>query len=453
MSPGLGFDEVSREVQARTGAVTRWDRGTAEDQQARAAVRDLLAKELTADAAVQVALLNNRDLQATYEDLDIAQADLVRAGLLRNPVFSGELRFDTAGGGTGIVLDVTQEFLSLFTMPLRRAKAGAAFEAAKARVTRAAVETAFETRAAFYDFQAAEEVRNLRATIVEVTAASTELAQRIYDAGNTRELDLLGEQAMHEQAKLDSDLATNSAAQARERLNVLMGVWGPDTGWAAAARLPSIPDADEDAESLERRVVAQSLELAEARAQIDQAAVAARLARPLVWLEGSEVGAAAERETEGGWSVGPSVSVPIPIFDSGGAAAGESAARLRQAAHRYYAAAVRVRASARAAAAALKSARARVLQHTTVLLPLHARLVESAQLQYNAMQISPLQLLQVKRDQIAAGVSSVQALRDYWTAHAGVQRALAGTPAPMFPSAQRSDQTTITSAEGGAGGH
>ena len=53
----------------------------------------LLEGELTTNAAVQIALLNNAALQATFEELGIAQAELVQAGLLKNPVFAGHVRF------------------------------------------------------------------------------------------------------------------------------------------------------------------------------------------------------------------------------------------------------------------------------------------------------------------------------------------------------------------------
>jgi cobalt-zinc-cadmium efflux system outer membrane protein len=60
-------------------------------------LRDLLSRELTVETAVQVALLNNKTLQATYEDLSVAQADLVQAGLLQNPVFRRHVAFPVAG--------------------------------------------------------------------------------------------------------------------------------------------------------------------------------------------------------------------------------------------------------------------------------------------------------------------------------------------------------------------
>src|SRR5688572_16481533 len=87
-SPDNGFDAVRSSVSERTGQQTQWSRTDADSQQALAAARMLLAAPLTPETAVQVALLNNRGLQATYFDLGIAEADLVQAGRLRNPGFS-----------------------------------------------------------------------------------------------------------------------------------------------------------------------------------------------------------------------------------------------------------------------------------------------------------------------------------------------------------------------------
>src|SRR4051812_31461386 len=88
-----GFGDVKRDVEGRTGVKVRWDRGSAPDHEVTEAVRAMLADGLTADEAVQVALLNNRRLQATYEGLGVAQAEVVQAGLLHNPVFDADAKF------------------------------------------------------------------------------------------------------------------------------------------------------------------------------------------------------------------------------------------------------------------------------------------------------------------------------------------------------------------------
>src|SRR4029453_13908612 len=93
VDPNPAFAELAKTVHLRTGKRVQWNRGSAEDAQAQSAVASLLSRPLTADLSAQVALPNNHNLQATYEELGIAQADLVEAGLLRNPVFTFEKRF------------------------------------------------------------------------------------------------------------------------------------------------------------------------------------------------------------------------------------------------------------------------------------------------------------------------------------------------------------------------
>ena len=95
-------------------------------------VRELLARTLTVDGAVQVSLLNNKTLQATYEDLSVAQADVVQAGLFRNPVFGAGIAFPISGHvRTGIGISVATDFLSVFVLAARRKVAEAELRATK----------------------------------------------------------------------------------------------------------------------------------------------------------------------------------------------------------------------------------------------------------------------------------------------------------------------------------
>src|SRR3979490_381849 len=63
-------------------------RTTDEAEEARNAVQRLLRRSLTVDTAVQIALLNNRGLQASYNELALAEAELVGDSLPPNPTFS-----------------------------------------------------------------------------------------------------------------------------------------------------------------------------------------------------------------------------------------------------------------------------------------------------------------------------------------------------------------------------
>ena len=448
-----GFGDVEKVVAERTGKRVHWNQGTASDGAVEAQVRAMLQKELTADEAVQVALLNNRNLQATYENLMVAQADLVAAGLLRNPVFDAEIRFAEGGGGTGVELAVIQDFIDILYIPLRKRLATAAFEAAKLRVAGEVLDLAGEVRAAFYSLQASLQTLEMRRQVLAVTAASYELAQRLRAAGNNRELDLANERALYEQSKLDVRAAEAQVAQARERLNRLMGLWGSRTNWTVASRLPEVPSDTVAAEGLERRAVARSLDLAAARQEVEQAARGLGIAAPFGILPEAEAGVSAEREPDGEWAAGPAFSLPIPLFNQGQPAVAAARAQLRQARERYAATAVEVRSRVRAAHEAVAANRDQARYYQAVLLPLRQRIVELTQLQYNAMQIGAFQLLQAKQEQINAGNAYIRTLRDYWVARTELELLLSGRMASLGSGNTDMNESSAPPARAGEGGH
>ena len=402
---------------------------------------------------MQIALLNNRELQAVYEELNIAQSDLVQAGLLKNPVFSGDIRFGINGVGPGVDLGIAQDFVSLLTMPLKKGRAQAAFEASKVRVSAAVLDTAFEVRTAFYDYQAARQMREMRETVVEATGASYELAGRLRDAGNIRELDLSNERALKEQSKIELAAAQAEEARLRERMNALMGLWGSQTSWVAAARLPALPDEAPPQEGLEAKAIRASLDLALLRREAEIAARSAGMAKPFAWLEGAEIGAVSERDLDGAWSVGPSLALPIPIFDQGQATVGAAQARYRQAAERTIARAVEIRSRVRAAQSGALWAYERARYYETVILPLKQKILDETQLQYNAMQLSGFQLLQAKRDQIAAGAEYIASVHGYWQAKSELDQILSGRMTPFERTTRSADAISMRLGTSATGDH
>src|SRR5437870_6021436 len=346
VDPSPAFRELANTVHLRTGKRVQWNRGTAQDAEAQAAVASLLRHPLTADAAVQIALLNNHNLQATYEELGIAQADLVEAGLLRNPIFTFERRFP----GQALEADLLKEFIDILLLPLRKRIAAAQFEAAKLRVGHEILKTAAEVRAAFYEHQGDQQLVDLRKTVADATERSAETALKMHEAGNLRDLDLASEQATHAQAKIDLAKTQSEAVQTREKLNKLMGAFGAQTNWTVASRLPELPGGDVSTSQLESRAIQQRLDLAAARQQFIAQARSLGIARADAILQQAEFGAHYEHEIEGSvHSIGPSVNVPIPIFNQGQPAVARSSAKLRQSEQRYLALAADVRSDVRAA--------------------------------------------------------------------------------------------------------
>lgn len=424
VDPNPAFRELADTVHLRTGKHVQWNRGSAEDAQAQAAVASLLRRPLTAESAVQIALLNNHSLQATYEELGIAQADLVEAGLLKNPVFTFERRFP----GQAAEIDLVQEFIDILLLPLRKRIAAAEFEAAKLRVGHEILNTAGEVRATFYEHQGDQQLVEMRQTVAQATERSAETALKMSQAGNLRNLDLASEQASHAQAKIDLAKTQGSAVESREKLNKLMGAFGTQTNWTVASRLPELPGSEVSTSQLESRAIQQRLDLAAAEQQLIADARRVGISRVEAILQGAQIGSHYEHEIEGGvHSVGPSVNVPIPIFNQGQPASARARAKLRQAEQRYLALAAEIRSDVRAARDKMLLARREVGYFKSTALPTRTRVTEESQLQYNAMQISPFQLLQAKQEEVKTGADSIQALRDYWVARAELEKAVGGS--------------------------
>ena len=413
-----GFPEVSAAVEERSAAKIAWSRGPELDQEATEKLRSLLLKKLTADDAVQIAMLGNRDLQAIYADLGVAKADLVQAGLFRNPVLDAAVAFHLGPVRPDLQLGVVFSVLDALYVPLRKRVAAAQFEEAKLRVTGSVLDAIQEVRAAFYVHQADEQLVELRQTVVQALAASFEVSRRLHEAGNITDLDLARDRAAMEAAKLELRATEVTVRQSRERLNDLMGLSGKETAWEIDSRLPDIPAEPLPVSDLEQRAVARSIDLARSRQRIVVAGQQAGYDKATALIPELELGAAAEKEADEPWGVGPAIAIPLPLFDQGQARIARSVTELRRAQQEYYALAVRIRATARAVQERLRGAQDQALYYRDIVLPLQERIVNEAQLQYNAMQIGIFQLLRDRERQIEAGVAYVEALREYWLARA-----------------------------------
>jgi cobalt-zinc-cadmium efflux system outer membrane protein len=220
--------------------------------------------------------------------------------------------------------------------------------------------------------------------------------------------------------------AAEAAAQAeRARLNALLGLTGKDAHWTAQAALPEPLPIDGLLANLEQRALTQSLDLHLLRQQAHSAEERASLATWQGWIPELKAGVSAERE-EGRWALGPAAAVELPIFYQGQGESGALKAEARRAHQVGVDVATRIQAEARASASQLNAAAAGVTSFKYTVLPLREQIVQATLLEYNAMSVGLFEVLQAKRDQIAAGESYVQLLLDYWVARASVEQLIAG---------------------------
>ncbi len=452
LDPQPAFDDVRAGVARRSGRPITWHRQDESSTAPTSQIEEMLSDDLSLDEAVRIALLNNRRLQATYERLGIAQAQVVQAGLLRNPMLDVSLRF-VEGPGSDYILEMgaIQDILDVFLIPLRKRLARAQLQVTKSEVIGVVLDTIARTERAFVSLQAAQQTLHLNRQILSAAEASYDGARRLHQAGNITDLALANERALHEQARLAVASAEMVVLQRRERVNTLLGLWGEQTSWQIAGSLPDLPAEPLDLDELERRVVINSLDLAIVRQRMT--ATAARMgidASQLVFPE-LAAGAEAEREPDGEWSVGPAFGVGIPLFDQGVARKAAGRAELRRLWDEHTALAIELRSAARTARYRLLNARRQSEYYQQVIVPLAQQITGETQLQYNAMQLGVFELLAAKQREIDMQRGAIRALEEYWTARADLELLLSGRmtmqPSGTEPSAE--DPMAMPSAGGG----
>lgn len=416
--------EVQGALAARTGSVS--ERGVDEsDAMIRAAVEELLRDDLTGEHAVRIALLNNHDIRAGYERLGIAAADLVQAGLLRNPVFGGEALLGF-GGGTEVALGLAQPFVDLFWRPLRQRAAQHELQATIASLTRELVELTFAVRRELVRVRTAEQLVESQRRSLAAAQAAHELMQTLATAGNVVDAQLSSARLAEARARLDLADAERTAIEVREPLNTLLGLWGSNVAWRVAedAASPAVDHVDWD--QVEARAIAASLALVENRAHIDAAAQGAQIQSWSRWLPDGAIAVAAQRDASGREALGPALAVELPVFDDGTAATAAAQAQLRLLLHRHAQIAVEVRARARLLRERIDRIEARVRFAELEYLPAQDRLLHETMQNYNAMQIGAFDVIAQKLRQLEAVREALLASSDARLARLDLEELLAG---------------------------
>ncbi len=425
-NPKAAFGDVNKTVTARTGESVQWRNDSSSNELAQA-LAPLLQTNLTARSAVSVALLNNRSLQAGFEEIGISQAELAQASRLHNIELTGSWRFpDQPPSAADIEYSAAGNLLDLLTLPAREKIAAGNLEQTKQKVADKVLQLAADTQTAFYDLQAQEELVKRLQVMLEVNAAGADFAQRQSDAGNINDLELHNQQAPAIQSQLDLMQAKAEAQTEREHLNRLLGLEGEQIHWRIADELPALPEKELSLTNLESLAVRQRLDLASSRSQAEAIAAALRLKEHTRFIPGLNLGVDTERTPDGQRVTGPTLGLELPIFDQGQPAVAKLTAESRQANDRYAALEVNVRSEVRAARAALLAARATAALAQDKLLPLRQKILVETLRQYNAMQKSSYDLLLAKVQEQMAEQASILALRDYWTARVSLERAVGG---------------------------
>ncbi len=304
---------------------------------------------LTSDEAVAIALWNSPSFQATLADLGIARADVVEAGLLRNPIFS--MLFPVGPKQLEWTLQLPIE--AIWQRPKRVAAAELSAQAVGQRLVWEALTLVAQTRTAHANAAIAD--RRLQLTIenADLVQKLAQIADARLRAGDISELearaarnDAAGIQVLRYTAEHDRDLS-------RLTLAALLGInQTADAVRTVIASPIDVTMCGTEASRLEEALAARP-DVRAAEIGIEAATQRARWERSRVLtligiLDANGSGSDAE--------LGPGVNVDVPIFARNQGAIGRADAEIERAGRQYAAVRAQVVADVRSASVVVRQA-------------------------------------------------------------------------------------------------
>jgi outer membrane protein TolC len=419
----------------------------AEAATAKARVRSLLGAPLTPNAGVQIALLNNRALQAAYNELGVSEAEMIQASLPPAPTIT---LAHLTGAELEIERQLAQDILALLTLPRRREIAADRFRAAQARAVEATLRTAAEARRAFYRAVAARQTVVFLEQSRASAEASSELAKKLGETGALPKLGQARQHAFYADVAGQLAVARLKERGEREKLNRALGLWGDDLRYRLPDKLPTLPSKPRTAEMVETEAVGSRIDLQIARMDLAVLAKEYGLTRATRYIDMLEASALSRDEHRPGTTTsytlapGPTlvssetrtvektpregydISFQIPIYDFGEAKTRLAEQNYLRAVNLLINKAVNVRADARIAYQTYRGAYDIARYYEKEVIPLRDTISEQTLLNYNGMLSDLFGLLTDARERIAANMQSIDAKRDFWLADVELRAAVMG---------------------------
>jgi outer membrane protein TolC len=423
---GMAFveDVASSELRKEVVAI----RSPEQAEEVSARVKELLRKPLNADTAVQIALFNNRGLQAAYNALGIAQAEMVQAHLPPSPTISLERLSNPLE--LEIERRIVGNILALATLPARASIAADRFEQAKLRAAEETLRIAADTRRAFYNAVAARQSAAYLDQAKSAAETAARLARRLGETGAMNKIDQSREYVFYAEITGQVGTARQRMNSERERLIRALGLWGDQLKFVLPGFLPQLPRPLTMPE-IEVAAVERRLDLQVARIEVTALAKTYGLTQAsrfvnLVELSGIRK-TVKDRETgEKERSRGFEAEIQIPIFDLGETRVRMAEQTYMQAVNRLAEKAVNVRSEARESYRTYRSAYDIARHYRDEVVPLRKVISDETLLRYNAMLIDVFALLTEARQRINSNMQAIDAQRDFWLASVDLGVAVTG---------------------------
>ena len=426
-----GFSNVSAEISRTNGKDSVWVQNRAAADEVAARVHQLVHKKtISADTAVQVALLNNKGLQAAYADIGITAAQVWQEALPENPTVAiGVLGIGTPGLDAYRAIEgiIANNILRLATRDRRIDIADTRFRQAQKRAVLQTLQLAGRTRAAWINAVGAfETVYYLNQAKVAADAAS-ELAEQLGKSGALTKAGQAREHVFYAELVGQRAEARLAAKSAKEELTRLMGLWGKEVDYFVPDQLPRLPKHRKTNRHIEQAALENRVDLQIAKLELEALAKSYGLTDATKYVTDFEIiaGGELERELEDGEiekvKTGQvEFEFVIPIFDTGKPRLRKAELAYMRAANQLAEMAVNARSEARAAYTEYNARYDLARHYRNNVLPLRTTIEDEALLTYNGMITNTFELLADTRAKTNAVLLSVNAKRNFWLSDANL---------------------------------
>lgn len=397
-----------KELNSETGTVVVSHGWRGEAQTAKNQLLEVIYQTgLSQEMAVQLALINNPQIFAYYENLEVAHAGLVEAGLRENPVIRKDIRFpNEPNQGINKEFEATINFLDFFLIPFRQNRAIAELQVIESEFRQVVLDLAKDVSTNWLSLKALELDLELENKRVEVKKLAADLSELQRKAGNISMLNALGYKTQYDETEANLKALLAKLAIAREKLNRSLGLFGPETCFSITSSFDWIKDAIPDLLTLEQAAVENRADMETLRREIFALAEEAKLKEPWTYSK-LRIGTSSEKEPEGFTVTGPLIELEVPIYNFGQAEAQKYQALIRQAQQKLLAKAIEASSEIRELLATISILQTKLEDLEAKVLPDFEKRISEAQTHYNVMALGIYSLFELKEAEINASIEHV----------------------------------------------
>ena len=410
----------------RFGEEIVWEQSEAEKQRTQNEVARLLTDGLSRHDAVRIALMNNRQLQQSFEKVGISKSDLVQAGLFSNPSLDVLFRFPSGGGRTNIEATSLLPLSDLWQIPFRKKVAATRLEATILHTGQIMIETAAEAKK---DYDAVNYLKRSEKETKEILQKFQEIRDQVdtrRNFGFMSEQDLYLSQLMVFDAELELARIRNQIATRKAKLNRVLGLKPsqnnyelvPEKECEEFAHLP-------DLETAVRHALEHRLEVQMAKFRIHRAERVLELEKKLIFKH-IGLGASYEKDVEGTEGFGPALDIQLPLFDQNQAQIARAQYEIRQERKKLQALEDQVWEEVTGDLEAIRLFETRRRSLREQIIPLREKILKYAEKWVSAMQLNRLYLLEAQRGLLQSRQEYVEALMGFQNALVDLELHLGG---------------------------